>query len=694
MINTVKQAKTEKSVTDLFLRLSTNMLRASNLETFLHESLVDVGNVLHVHRVYIFSYNNKEWEVAYNWVDSRLPPFSDLLEGSTSLQDALYADGMFDALMAGEPYVLYSVDSLKDSKAQAALRQESIANLIIVPLFSEGKLTAFFGVDQCFGIEEYGILENWPETTLPSMLTLGYLLNNAMHYFSSLQLLDKKEDEAQNLLDMLPFPIYISDPHTYDVLCCNKALLEYLDTDDVLGGKCYKKVRQLDAPCSFCVTSSLEVGAEPRIWDLSGFKEKYDFKVVASCIPWGELGGVARFTVAIDITDSLRLERERVLDRESTRAKSRFLANMSHELRTPLHGIIGMMQLAIQYNKNDKVGDYLKKANESSQKLLEVINDILDFSKLEAGKLELEQQPINLHTICHTIQEEVEAVAHAKGISLAYRIDGCVPTFMLGDALRLAQLMEKLVKNSIKFTEKGSVLFSLSLCKDDLSENDKNHTHMLQFTVKDTGIGMSEDMVQNLFMEFVQADGSSTRRHGGMGLGLAIVKSLLNLMSGRISVQSVQGQGSTFICSIPFTPVEKHMEEEQTFMDSDINGISVLLAEDNDINATIAQEMLEQMGCQVDWVQDGYKVLRKLEEKAYDIVLMDVHMPNMDGLEATKRIRALGQYKNLPVVALTAHILKEELDKCYAAGMQGHVLKPISLKVLRQNIARLVQKKL
>ncbi len=678
-----------KNTTDLFLRLSSGMLSATNLDSFLHNTLVDVGNALHVHRVYIFSFDGKKWENTFSWVDSRLPPFKDLLEGGISLRDAMYADGMYNALMAGEPYVISSVDKFKDASARKIFKQQQIDGIIIVPLFSEGKLSAFLGVDQCFGVEKFGILEDWAERTIRTMITLGHLLNNAIHYFSSLQILENKQDEVQKLLDMLPFPIYITNPETYIVLCHNKALSEYLDGLNIVGLKCHKQLLGLDKPCDFCNPAQLKLNGEPRIWDLHGYKGKFDFRVIDSYIPWEDLE-LARFTIIIDITDSLRMQRERILDMESTKTKSNFLANMSHELRTPLNGIIGMMQLAIQHNEDIKAGEYLNKANISSQKLLKVINDILDFSKLEAGKLELEQHPFNPHKTCLEVQEFFEDEALAKGLTITHTIDKSVPQSIVGDALRFAQLIGHLVKNAIKFTEKGFVHFSISLCSTELCPKDIPDMLTLHLVVQDTGIGMSKEVLEQLFVEFTQADSSSTRRHGGTGLGLTIVENLLDLMGGRISVQSTEGQGSTFTCCIPFL-ISKNSNEglEQDVLTENISGTSILLAEDNEINAIISIEVLEQMGCQVDWVQDGYIVLQKLEHKNYDIILMDMHMPNMDGIESTKRIRSDTRFHGIPIVALTANILTEEIDKCYAAGMQEHALKPISAKSLRQIIARL-----
>ncbi len=672
---------------ELFLKLSNNMLVDADLPSFLENTLTEVGNALHVHRVYVFSFDGKRWANSFSWVDSRLPPFEDLLKGDgLTLQDALYEDGMFRSLMAGEPYVLKSVEQLKTTEARTALTKERIDSLIIVPLFSEGKLSDFLGVDQCFNVEDYGVIDSWAESNVSTIVTLGHLLNNAIHYFASVQQLKKMEKEVQGLFDMLPFPMYVTNPTTYEILSYNESLSNYINTTDIVHKKCYEKIIGTNEPCFFCKTEHLIPGNAPYVYDLLGVKDGFDFKVIDTCIPWEDLDA-ARVTIAFDITDSLRLQREQVLDRESTQAKSRFLANMSHELRTPLNGIIGMTHLAMQHNDDTKVKNYLDKVQSSSKTLLNTINNILDFSKLEAGKLELEQRPFSPYEVLQELESSLQEEAQHKGITISYTVADDVSKYLVGDAFRFSQVIDNLIRNSIKFTEQGSVSVTLSVVKKDTEASIEE----LCLVVQDTGIGMTEETLKDLFTKFSQADTSSTRRYGGTGLGLAIVSSLLTLMCGRILVQSIEGQGSTCTCYIPFKiseQVEACLESSEDLLNVNIEGTTILLAEDNEVNSIIACEMLKQMGCRVDCAQDGNEVLQKLQEKRYDMVLMDVQMPNMDGIEAARHIRQNMRFDELPIVALTAHVLVEEIDKCYAAGMQWHLQKPISGKALYQAVAK------
>jgi len=374
---------------------------------------------------------------------------------------------------------------------------------------------------------------------------------------------------------------------------------------------------------------------------------------------------------------------------EATRTQSMFLANMSHEIRTPMNAIIGLSHLALKAVVDTKQHDYLTKIHGAGTSLLRIINDILDFSKIEAHKLDIENIPFKLHQVTENVETMVGHAATEKGLKLVIDMDADVPQALVGDPLRLAQILTNLVSNAVKFTEQGEVTVHIQYMECSAE------SVQLQFDVRDTGIGMTPEQQKHLFQAFTQADGSTTRKYGGTGLGLAISKRLVELMHGAIKVQSKPGLGSTFSVTIDFDRVQsmpdilEYKQSDAQYSLEKLQGLKVLLAEDNSINQQIAVELMSGVGVVVDVADNGRIAVEKLTSgKVYDIVLMDLHMPEMDGYAATITIRAHDNFKTLPIIALTAHAMIEQRQRCLDIGMNDHVAKPIDPIILFEALAR------
>ncbi len=372
-------------------------------------------------------------------------------------------------------------------------------------------------------------------------------------------------------------------------------------------------------------------------------------------------------------------------------AKSTFLANMSHEIRTPMNAIIGMTRLALKNNSDNRIKTYLQVITTAGHTLLGIINDILDFSKIEAGKLEIENIDFSLQTVMANINSMFTAKAREKNIILSLTVDDNVPDKLKGDPLRLEQIIINLVNNSLKFTDQGEVKIEVSLA------NKKGKHITLFVSVTDTGIGLSNEETSRLFTAFSQSDNSTTREYGGTGLGLAICKQLVNMMDGEIKVTSTPGKGSTFYFTVVVELSRENLEKmNKTPVQaqpeiSTLKEALVLLVEDNKINQQVAVEILEDGGINVEIANNGQEALIAVKEKKYDAILMDIQMPTMDGFKATQMIRSDNALRDVPIIAMTAHAMKGDREKCLESGMNDYIAKPIDPDILFSILAKWLQ---
>ncbi len=672
---------------DLLINISSTYINIDldQVENTINKSLQELGKFVGADRAYIFDYDfeSNTTSNTYEWCEDGATPEFDNLQ-NISLD---FMPQWVEKHRQGLPFYIPNIELLPDEGPESlrgVLEPQGIKSLITIPMISYSKLIGFVGFDSVKEKHEYS------EKEMKLLSLFAQMLINIFDRKRKENLLTKQEEKYRNiianmnlgLMEVMPDETIIfanqsfceMSGYTLEELKGHKATKFLLNDDDlnILNEK--HTLRQRGQSDSYELAVKNKQG-EIRWWFISGAPNYNDRNELI-----GSIG------IHLDITDQKRLEKElekaKLQAEEASNAKETFLANMSHEIRTPLNAIIGMIRELGREELTPKQNSYVSHSETAARHLLTIVNNILDMSKIEAGELIIDAKEFSLMSVIGNVISILHSKAQEKKLELNYHISPDIKPALIGDSGRVRQILINLVGNAIKFTDTGRIDLSVKV------KHTNQYFQQLKFEIKDTGIGMSNGFLSQIFNKFSQEEGLTARRYEGTGLGMTITREMIHLMGGELDIKSEKGIGTTVIfnLTLPVGDENRLIDKDSYLVDDSLQNLNILLVEDNEMNSFIACQSLQYFGCKVDTAINGIEAIEKLKTLSPDLILMDIQMPVMDGIEATKYIRnEMGI--TVPIVALTANAFKRDIDRYLSIGMNDYVTKPFEENVLFNTIA-------
>jgi len=675
LINEVRFQKVLIDISTTYINLDTDQLDAA-----IQNSLNDLGSFVNADRAYVFQYDFKANTTSntHEWCREGIEPEIN------NLQDVPIEAIPFwlEKHKKGEPLYVPDVSRLPNSgdySLRAILEPQGIKSLITLPMLDGNELLGFVGFDYVNDYYEYS------ERERKLLFVFVQMLINIRKRQLNERIIAEQESKFTNLIDTMNLGLIEVDAEGR-IAYVNSGFLQLSGwKQHELAGKRFKSLEKkvtISVPVSGAQHLAEEASGDTE-WLVETVQGKPRWWYVSES-PRSDAGKVLVF-LDITLQKELELELEKARDAAESagKAKELFLANMSHEIRTPLNVVIGMVRELMKERLNTHQRSIVQQAASAAKHLLTILNNVLDVSKIESGELVIDHRDFNLESVANNVKSILNAEAEEKNLDFQIVVDKALAQAHIGDDIRLRQVLINLVGNAIKFTDEGKVWLTILKLKN-LGDHE-----LIRFEVEDTGVGMSEDFIQRIFDKFSQEQSTANRRFEGTGLGMSIANDLVGLMGGELRVQSQKHKGTrcTFELLLPHGDVSRIAGNAVSVHQGDLDGMKLLLVEDNEMNRFIASQSLLLFGCEVDEATNGKEAIDRLSERTYDLVLMDIQMPVMDGVEATRIIREELQLE-LPIVALTANAFKHDIQRYLDSGFNDYVIKPYEEEELLRKIAR------